>query len=559
MRGKLSIVSLVVLVMILLLGTAVRLYQLGRVPHGLTWDEAAIGYNGYSVIKTRRDEWLTRLPSSFKSFGDYKAPLAIYLNGPFTVLFGLSAVAVRLPFALSGIVLIGLLFWLQYLANSGKDDAASYALAAAFVVATSSWAVHFSRIGFESGIAVTLLTLSVCMFFATLATAPKVPVQKRYYWSTGLLLISATCAALSLYAYHSAKVTVPLLGLGLMLLYGNKLLRLTSMWGAILIVLLTFALLWPLASDTIWGNGLSRAESTLVTYNGSILAYLQIMVTHFFTHLSSSFLLLGQADSLRHSSGVFGVLYPTTWILWLIGSAAAAAHLVAPKMAYFVMHGRRFSATLLIWLVAGILPAVIAQEVPHPNRSLLALPAFCLLAIFGLQVVVQVIRKWQPGRSLIGSHGESELLLKSILGTLFALHCLFFVAYVNDYFTRYAKVSGETFSEGYLEAFAYAKNYEKGAEGKPKADIIVFTSEYGQPYIYALFARKTSPYFYQNGSLATYFFTDDVGPGDLERTNALLVTGQKQPLPLTEAEHVIFGADGQVRFAFYRSKNWTNN
>jgi len=44
-----------------------RLYKLGNVPHGMTWDEAAIGYNGFAVLTTRRDEWLIHFPISFKS------------------------------------------------------------------------------------------------------------------------------------------------------------------------------------------------------------------------------------------------------------------------------------------------------------------------------------------------------------------------------------------------------------------------------------------------------------------------------------------------------------
>src|SRR3990172_10276994 len=99
------------IVFILLLAAGLRLYQLGQVPHGMYWDEAAIGYNGYAVLTTRRDEWLTRLPVSFWSFGDYKAPLAIYLNGLFTAVFGMTLWAVRVPFALSGVgVVLGMIY-----------------------------------------------------------------------------------------------------------------------------------------------------------------------------------------------------------------------------------------------------------------------------------------------------------------------------------------------------------------------------------------------------------------------------------------------------------------
>ena len=93
-------------ILVLLIATVLRFYNLGNVPHGMTWDEAAIGYNGYAIFTTRRDEWLKRLPISFWSFGDYKAPLAIYLNGFFTFLFGMNLFAVRFPFAVFGVMAI---------------------------------------------------------------------------------------------------------------------------------------------------------------------------------------------------------------------------------------------------------------------------------------------------------------------------------------------------------------------------------------------------------------------------------------------------------------------
>ncbi|MBU0974247.1 hypothetical protein KKD03_00915, partial [Patescibacteria group bacterium] len=62
-------------IIILLFATFLRFYKLGVVPHGMFWDEAAVGYNGYSIVTTRRDEWLQKFPVTFQSFGDYKAPL----------------------------------------------------------------------------------------------------------------------------------------------------------------------------------------------------------------------------------------------------------------------------------------------------------------------------------------------------------------------------------------------------------------------------------------------------------------------------------------------------
>lgn len=95
-----------ILIAILLLASLLRFYQLGRVPQGMAVDEVAIGYNGFAIWQARRDEWLEFLPISFRSYGDYKAPLAIYINAFSTAIFGLNLWAVRLPFTVFSILAV---------------------------------------------------------------------------------------------------------------------------------------------------------------------------------------------------------------------------------------------------------------------------------------------------------------------------------------------------------------------------------------------------------------------------------------------------------------------
>src|SRR3989344_3591978 len=100
------------LVVILVLAAVLRLWQLGEYPIHLTNDEAAIGYNAYSILKTGRDEHGELLPIVFKSFGDWKPGLYIYTTVPSVFLFGLTEFAVRLPSALAGILAVYLVYLL---------------------------------------------------------------------------------------------------------------------------------------------------------------------------------------------------------------------------------------------------------------------------------------------------------------------------------------------------------------------------------------------------------------------------------------------------------------
>ena len=78
-----------------------RFTGLGDIPTGPYWDEAAIGYNAYSILETGRDEYGIPYPISFRSFNDYKPPLYIYLTVPAVALFGLNIWSVRLISVLS--------------------------------------------------------------------------------------------------------------------------------------------------------------------------------------------------------------------------------------------------------------------------------------------------------------------------------------------------------------------------------------------------------------------------------------------------------------------------
>src|SRR3989344_1675551 len=75
----------------------IRVWSLNSNPPSLNWDEASLGYNAYSLLKTGSDEWSRQWPISFQAFGEYKLPGYIYVTIPFIALFGLSEFSVRLP------------------------------------------------------------------------------------------------------------------------------------------------------------------------------------------------------------------------------------------------------------------------------------------------------------------------------------------------------------------------------------------------------------------------------------------------------------------------------
>src|SRR5437667_4318474 len=100
------------ILLIIIIASVLRLWQIGQVPASLDWDEASLGYNAYSILQTGKDEYGKVLPVVLESFGDYKPALYAYLIIPFLNIFGLTEIAVRLPAALIGIIAVLLTYFL---------------------------------------------------------------------------------------------------------------------------------------------------------------------------------------------------------------------------------------------------------------------------------------------------------------------------------------------------------------------------------------------------------------------------------------------------------------
>lgn len=519
---------------ILLVAVGIRFYQLGFVPHGMTWDEAAIGYNGFAIFNTRRDEWLVRLPVSFKSFGDFKAPLAIYLNGFFTYLFGMNLFAVRLPFAIASIFsILGMILLTQEILDKYKYGK-YLSLFSGFLLALSPWHIHYSRAGFESGLALAFTIFGILFLVKAIKNNFK---SKLNNFSSVLFFIA------SIYTYHSSKIVVPLLGLTIFCLFFNKI---KSNFKQLVLPALLFILgLIPFIKDSIYGDGLTRAGVTIFSSDLSIIEKLKYVFNSFVAHLSPNFLLLGETTTLRHGTSYLGVLFVTTYFLVIVG-------IIAFINKYKGLRDCKYQFLFIILIIIGILPAAIALEIPHSNRALLALPGFILTATFGLKYLITILSKSKLNNQVRGTHSEKDIVLKSVVGTIIAVHIIFSIAFINNYFYKFSKLSTNDFNDGYLEAFALAEKYEKG-EGTNPVDRVIFTSQYGQPYIYALFVRETNPIWYRGGSLIKYEFTDKIDINDLNRVNTLVVGSGTDGLPTYDADHVIYGADNSVRFQIFRT------
>ena len=145
--GAVRRAHLVLAAAILLVAAILRLAWLGTIPAGLSHDEVVKGYDAWSVLHTGRDQYSQRFPPVFRGLGDYREGMLPYLIVFSEAVFGLSDWAVRLPTALAGIALVGVIVLL------GRElFGAQAGLLAGLFLACSPWHVQVSRLAFRAGL-----------------------------------------------------------------------------------------------------------------------------------------------------------------------------------------------------------------------------------------------------------------------------------------------------------------------------------------------------------------------------------------------------------------------
>ena len=101
------------LILIILLAGTLRFYNLADNPPAPYWEEAALGYDAYSILKTGKDFHGNNWPLvAFESFGDWKPSLYFYAVVPAVAGFGLNTFAVRFPSAAAGTLTVVLVYFL---------------------------------------------------------------------------------------------------------------------------------------------------------------------------------------------------------------------------------------------------------------------------------------------------------------------------------------------------------------------------------------------------------------------------------------------------------------
>ena len=153
--------------LLVLIGVAVRLWQLGAAPCGLNQDEAYAGYEAYSLLTYGVDSWGYHNPCYFISWGSGMNVLESYLAMPFVAVLGLTELAIRLPQAILGCVSLPVMYLLLTRLFSRRVGLLGLAL-----TAICPWHIMLSRWGLESNLAPGLLLLGLYFLVRGLDSPP---------------------------------------------------------------------------------------------------------------------------------------------------------------------------------------------------------------------------------------------------------------------------------------------------------------------------------------------------------------------------------------------------
>ncbi|MBU1126879.1 hypothetical protein KKF11_00865, partial [Patescibacteria group bacterium] len=180
-------------VFVVLISFYFRVRWLDISPYSIGFDEAALGYNAYSILETGKDEFGNKFPLSLASFNDYKPALYAYLSIPFIKFLGLNQISTRIVSSLAGTIIIIFTTLIGYYFFSKKLALALFVL---LLAAVQPWGLHYSRTAFESNLMTAFFTAGVFFIF-------KKKGRKNE-------LIAVILFALSMFSYHSTRVAAPL-------------------------------------------------------------------------------------------------------------------------------------------------------------------------------------------------------------------------------------------------------------------------------------------------------------------------------------------------------------
>lgn len=460
-----------ILIFITILASFLRLYQLDKVPPGFHIDEVTVGYNAYSILETGRDENGNFLPVYIDSFGDFRPAGYFYLTMPAIKFLGLTEFAVRFPSALFGVLTVILLFFLTE--NIFKNR--FIAFLSAFLLAISPWHIIITRATSETSVAIFLVTLGTYLFF--------VGTEKKKLW---YFFFTFLAFFTSFYFYHTPRIFVPLLFIGLLILTWSKmgsrglrqgtLFFLTICIGASLLLFLSGSGKSRFNQVSIFahpGVQLRLDEQIREEFSGTNTILVRVfhnklvnfgleVLSNYGKHFSFDFLFTKGGLPIRYVVPEAGLLYLFELPFLLLA------------VLFIFREKDRLSLLPVWWLLVGPVAASLTfEDIPNVQRASFMLPSLQMLTAYGFYTA------WKKGK------GKNY---RGVLVGWISLILFFSVFYfLHQYFIHQRAYRPWYRNYGFKELITEINKLS------PAYQKIILTREPNDPYIYIFFYNQYNP------------------------------------------------------------------
>lgn len=458
---------------IVFLAAFFRFWQITTVPPSLYWDEVSQGYNAYSIAVTGKDEHQEKFPlARFQAFGDYKAPVNIYLTSLAMLFLGKTDFAVRFPSALLGTASVLVTYFLVYYLFYKHRFAIEYGLVSAFFLSISPWHIQLSRAAFEANIATFFTILGAFLFFYGLRKNP---------W---MIIFSCISFVLAFYSFNAHRIFVPLLVLLFSLIEYKELLKQKKYFitGVVIggILLLPFILYFTTPESKLRfqevnifsdittikkSNQLIEQDHNTVfaklIHNRRVL-FAEKYLENYFSFFDTKYLFITGDANPRFSDQSNGELFLFIVPFLIIGF-------------YSLFWLRRQFLVVIGWMLLAPVAASVAREVPHALRSETFIPTFEILAAVGAVSAFVILEKYFK---------KAAVIMPILLSGVILLSC---IQFWHDYLTHNRVVYSGAWQYGYKEVIEKIHSLENDY------DKIYFTDSYGRAYIYVAWYDNLTP------------------------------------------------------------------
>lgn len=380
-----------------------RLYRLGEIPRILDGDEGLIGLAAQSTIS----DSLANPFSLWENFG------AMYLQliNVSIRLFGVNAFALRLVPAIGGILAIPSLYLLSRWVGGRR-----IALITVIILAFSHSHIHFSRIASVAYIHGTWFVPLELYFLIS-------GLEKRESWRTA---ISGILLAIHFSVYLTSQVIMGLVLVYMLITFlfyrpwfKPRLTQAVVFWGGFLIAILPSAFyIYGKPNDfldRIGQNGTFQSGWLEQTMQLTGQSSIEILFGRFM-HAFLSLIYYPAIDFYGSPAPMMSMISST---MFLFGLAIALWRIRNP--AYLLLNGYFWAATFSVGIFA-IPPSADSY------RMLMALPAALLIATFGLDQILEMLR--------LGPNNSRNAYLFSVSAILASLLAFNLWTYYGDFAGR---------------------------------------------------------------------------------------------------------------------------